>query len=86
MSVTLTSAIETMPDGSLLPSVTMGLGVGSVSGNTCSLFANTFTTAQASATSQLSGTIGSNGTYCAQVSDVSTQLGPVAYSVVVSHP
>jgi hypothetical protein len=46
--------------------VTMGLGLGRVSGDTCSLFANSFTTPQAGATSRLSGTIGSNGTYCVQ--------------------
>ena len=86
VSVTLTSAIETLPDGSLLPTVTMGLGVGSVSNNTCSLFANSFATAQGGAAPQLSGTISSNGTYCVQVSDVSTQLGPVTYSVLVTHP
>jgi hypothetical protein len=86
VSVTLTSAIETINAGALLPTVTMGLAVGNASGSTCTPIANTFTTAQAGSTPQLTGTLGANGTYCVIVSDVTTQLGPVAYSVVVSHP
>jgi hypothetical protein len=86
ISVTLTSAIETLPGGVLLPTVTMGLGVGSVTNGTCSVLANSFTTAQAGSAPQLSGTLSANGTYCVQVSDVSTQIGPVAYTVLVSHP
>lgn len=86
ISVTLTSAIETFPDGTLLPTVTMGLGVGSVTDNTCVPLSSAFTTAQAGSVAQLTGTISANGTYCVQVSDVSTQVGPVNYSVLVSHP
>ena len=48
ISITLTSAVETMPDGSLLPTVTMGLGVGLWANNTCSLLSNAYTTAQGS--------------------------------------
>lgn len=61
------------------------LGVGSVTSGTCMLLANAFTTAQASATAQLSGSSVTAGTYCVQVSDVSNQLGPVSYAVAVSH-
>ena len=86
ISVTLTSAIETVNGGTLLPTVTMGLAVGNASGQACTPIANTFTTAQAGSTPQITGTLGANGTYCVIVSDVTTQLGPVAYSVVVSHP
>jgi len=86
ISVTLTSAIETFPDGTLLPTVTMGLGVGTVNSGTCALLSNAFTTAQGGSAPQLSGTISANGTYCVQVSDVSTQVGPVNYSLLVSHP
>jgi len=86
ISVTLTSAIETFPDGGLLTSVTMGLAVGTVANGTCTLLANSFTTAQGGSAAQLSGTVSANGTYCVQVSDVSTQVGPVNYSVLVSHP
>ncbi|MGC4085541.1 MAG: hypothetical protein QM736_26310 [Vicinamibacterales bacterium] len=84
IAVTLTSAVETMPDGTLLPTVTMGLGIGAWSNGTCTLLSGGFTTAQASATAQLSGTINS-GAYCVQVSDVTNQVGPVAYAVALSH-
>ncbi len=85
VTVTLTSAVETLPGGTLLTTVTMGVGVGTVTGGTCTLLTNAFTTAQASGTPQLSGTL-SAGTSCVQVSDVTSQLGPVAYAVAVSHP
>ena len=84
VTVTLTSAVETFPDGSLLPTVTMGLGVGTWANNTCTQITNAYTTAQAGGTPQLSGTINS-GAYCVLVSDVTNQLGPVAYAVSVSH-
>jgi hypothetical protein len=84
LSVTLTSAVETMPDGSLLPTVTMGLGVGNWSNGTCTLISNAFVTAQGGSAAQLTGTI-SAGSYCVQVSDVTSQLGPVAYAVALSH-
>lgn len=84
LTVTLTSAVETMPDGSLLATVPMGLGIGSWASGTCTLLSGAFTTAQASATAQLSGTIAA-GAYCIQVSDVTNQVGPVAYAVALSH-
>jgi hypothetical protein len=85
VSVTLTSATETLPGGSLLSTVTMGLAIGNATNGTCSPIANAFTTAQAGASPQLSGTL-SAGAYCVQVSDVTNQLGPVSYAVAVSHP
>jgi hypothetical protein len=85
VSVTLTSAVETLPDGSKLPNVVMGVGLGSASGSSCTLLSNAFATAQPSSTVVLSGSVNA-GAYCVQVSDVTNQLGPVAYAVVVNHP
>ena len=85
VTVTLTSAVETLPGGALLTTVTMGLGVGNVSGSSCTLMQNAYTVAQASSVPQLTGSL-SAGTYCVQVSDASNQLGPVAYAVAVAHP
>ncbi len=90
VSLTLTSAVETLPGGALLPTVTMGLAVGSLVVNagtptTCTPLTNAFTTAQGGATAQLTGTLAA-GTYCAQVSDVTSQVGPVAYAIAVAHP
>jgi hypothetical protein len=79
VSVTLTSAVETLPDGSKLPNVVMGIGIGTLSGSSCTLMSNAFATAQPSSASALSGTVGA-GTFCVQVSDVTNQLGPVAYA------
>ncbi len=84
LTLTLTSAVETFPDGTLLPTVTMGMGLGTFANGTCTLMANAFTTAQAGSSPQLNGTIAA-GAYCVQMSDVTNQLGPVAYAVAVSH-
>ncbi len=85
ISVTLTSAIETLPGGALLPNVTMGLAVGNSAITGCTPLANAFTTATPSSSPQLSGSLAA-GSYCIVVSDVTGQLGPVAYAVTVSHP
>jgi hypothetical protein len=85
VTVTLTSATETLPGGVLQLNVTMGMGIGSTtSGNpaTCSLFAPVAPTQPGQS---LSGNLNA-GTYCVVVSDVTNQLGPVAYAVAVSHP
>lgn len=62
----------------------MGLGVGTVSGTTCTLLTNGFVIAPASATAQLSGTLNA-GAYCVMVYDAGNQVAPVTYSVVVNH-
>jgi len=85
VSVTLTSAVQTLPDGSLQATVTMGLGVGTLVDSVCIVPSNAFTITQAGTTAQLAGTLDA-GTYCVQVSDVTTQQGPVAFSVKVTHP
>ena len=84
MTVTLTSAVETLPGGALLTTVTMGVGVGTATSGTtsCSLLAPISPIAPGQT---VSGTLG-NGAYCVVVSDVSNQLGPVSYAVAVNHP
>jgi len=86
VSVTLTSAVETNPDASVNPNVVMGVAVGTPTAGACSLgTGNVPALLQAGANSTLSGTAAS-GLYCVQVSDVTNQLGPVAFTVVVQHP
>jgi hypothetical protein len=65
--------------------IQMGLGVGSYSGSTCTLFQGGFVTVPAGATAQLAGTATSAGAYCVQVSDVGNQTAPVTYAVTVIH-
>jgi hypothetical protein len=85
VTVTLTSAVETLPGNTLLTTVTMGLGIGTITNDTCTLLTGAFATAQAGATPQLTGTL-NPGTYCVQVSDVTNELGPVSFAVAVEHP
>ncbi len=85
ISVTLTSAVETLPGGTLLTTVTMGLAIGTLSGTTCTIIPNASTPAQGGSVPQLSGSLAA-GTYCVQLSDITNQVGPVAYAVAVVHP
>jgi hypothetical protein len=85
VSITLTSAVETFPGGTTSATVTMGLGVGTASGTTCTLIAGSAPQIAPAGGVGISGTL-SAGTYCVLVSDVTIQQGPVAYAVVVQHP
>jgi hypothetical protein len=84
LSVTLTSTIETLPGGSLLTNVQMGLALGTPSGTSCNAPAAAPPFASIGVTLSLPGTLPA-GTYCLQVSDVTNQAGPVAYSLAVTH-
>ncbi len=66
------------------PTITMGLGVGTPSGGTCTLTGNPVS-ASAGTTAQISGTANA-GTYCVQVFDAGNQVAPVTYTVTVAHP
>jgi hypothetical protein len=83
VTVTLTSAVETLPGGTLNPSVVMGIGIGTIVGTGCTVPAGTTQLLSASAT-PLSGTL-NPGTWCLQVTneDASATSGPVAYTVVI---
>jgi hypothetical protein len=86
VQVTLTSAVETHPDGTTNPNVVVGVAVGSPSGGSCALSAgNVPILLQSGANSAISGSAAA-GVYCVQVSDVTNQLGPVAFTVVIQHP
>jgi hypothetical protein len=83
VTVTLTSAVETLPNGTLLTNPNMGLGIGTLANGVCTLIANDFNIATPG--SQFTGTLAA-GSYCVQLSDVSNQLGPVAYAAAINHP
>jgi hypothetical protein len=86
VTVTLTSAVETFPDGTLNHDVVVGLAVGTPTGTTCSLPAgSTPALFQAGAVASISGALNA-GIYCVQVSDQTVQQGPAAYTVVVASP
>jgi hypothetical protein len=85
VTVTLTSAIQTLPDGTQQSNMLMGLGAGTVIGNSCVVPVNAFATVRPATSPHLTGSL-AVGTYCIEVSDVTTQTGPVAFSVSVTHP
>lgn len=85
VTVTLSSAVQTLPDGTQQTNVLVGLGVGTVVNGACQVAASAYVTTPAGTTPQLAGTL-TAGTYCAQVSDVTIQTGPVAFSITVTHP
>jgi hypothetical protein len=84
VNISLTSAIETMPDGSFLSTVAMGLAYGTYANGTCTVNSQSYGTGSAGVNG-LTGAL-SAGAYCLQVSDATGQLGPVQYALAVSHP
>jgi hypothetical protein len=85
VTVTLTSAIETLGTNSFVANVTMGLAVGTPANGVCTPLSTSSTVQTVPNGTSLAGTL-SAGTYCVLVQDVTGQLGPVTYSVSVSHP
>ena len=61
----------------------MGVGVGTPSGSTCTLIAQS-PPSQAGSAAVLSGTAQA-GAYCVTVFDIGNQTGPITYTVTVSH-
>ena len=85
VTVALTSAVQTLPNGTQESNVMMGLGAGTILGATCSVAITAYVTTRPGNSPQLAGNLPA-GTYCIEVSDVTTQTGPVAFSVTVTHP
>lgn len=84
VTITLTSAVQTRPDGSLQTTVQMGLGAGTVVNEACEVPPTAYVVTPAGTIPQLQGSL-TAGVYCVQVSDVTNQVGPVAFSVTVTH-
>ena len=85
VTITLTSAVLTRPDGTVLTTVQMGLGAGTVdTGGICVIPTGSYVVTPAGTSPQLAGNLNA-GTYCVQVSDVTTQVGPVAFSIKIEH-
>src|SRR5687768_9849509 len=84
VTITLTSAVQTRPDGTLQTTVQMGLGAGSPANGVCVIPAGSYLVTPAGTSPQLVGNLAA-GVYCVEVSDVTTQVGPVAFSVTVTH-
>lgn len=80
VTITLTSAVETMLDGTANSTVTLGLGLGTVVNNVCTVTPGAYVTAAGSTTAQMAWPMAA-GTNCVLVSDVTMQEGPVAYQI-----
>ncbi len=86
VTITLTSAVQSRPDGTLQPNMPMGVGAGTVTaGGICIVAATAYVATIPGTGPHLSGSL-PQGTYCIQVSDVTGQVGPVAFSMTVTHP
>ena len=85
VTLTLTKAEETFPNGTLNPAVVMGLAVGAPGAGACTLSATTTPQLGQPGASGLSGTLNA-GAYCVQISDQTVQQGPVAYTLVIVAP
>ena len=65
--------------------ILMGLGIGSLSNGTCSLFPNLSVVVSPGPSPQTGGNNVPSGTYCVAIFDVGNQLVDVSYSVTVTH-
>lgn len=67
--------------------ITMGLGVGNPNAaGTCIFLTSGTTSGIASTTTpQLSGTLAAAGAYCVAIADIGNAVGPITYSLTVSH-
>jgi hypothetical protein len=65
--------------------IAMGLGIGTISNGTCTLFTNLTVVATPGSTPQTGGNSFPTGTYCVAIFDVGNQLVDVSYSVTVTH-
>ena len=84
VEITLTSAVLTRPDGSVLTTVQMGLGAGTPVDGACVVPVGAYVVTTPGNSPQLAGNL-TAGTYCVQLSDVTNQVGPVAFSITVTH-
>lgn len=66
------------------PTISMGIGLGQMAGDTCSILSGASAVLPAGTTPQLAGTIAA-GSYCVAVFDVGNQLGSVDYALTVVH-
>lgn len=84
VAVTLKSAVETLADGTTSSTVNLGVSLGTVVNGSCVPIADDFVNSAAGTTAQLTRTM-SAGTDCVQISDVTVQEGPVAYSIAITY-
>lgn len=80
VQVTLTAASETMTDGTTLSTVVVGVGLGTMSNGVCAVIPGAAISTASGTNVQLVWTMPA-GADCVQLSDVTTQQGPVAYTL-----
>ncbi|HEX4347819.1 MAG TPA: hypothetical protein VHZ73_09615 [Vicinamibacterales bacterium] len=88
VTILLTAAVETYPNGTLNTAVTMLMGIGTPSGSTCTLPAGSaLTPLVAGPSAGLQGAINA-GSYCVALSsaDLGSTAGSVSYTVIVTAP
>jgi|KBSMisStandDraft_5_1062788.scaffolds.fasta_scaffold02068_9 hypothetical protein len=79
VSVTLTAAGPP-------PTITMGLGLGNPDASGNCVFFTTSNQAIANATTPVfSGAVNASGAYCVGIADIGNALGPITYTITVSH-
>jgi hypothetical protein len=86
ISVALTAANETLPNGTLNPNVVMSVTLGTFANGVCTAGLSQIASASGNTIIQVS--VQTAGTLCLQTTnlDVTPQSGPVSYSLLVNHP
>jgi hypothetical protein len=84
VTLTLTSAVETMLDGTALSTINVGVGLGTVTNGVCTVLPGAFVNTVAGTAAQMAWPMPA-GSDCLQISDVTTLEGPVAYTVKLTY-
>ena len=84
VSITLASAIETMLDGTTLSTVTLGVGLGTVTNGVCTVIPGAYVAVPSGTSAQMAWAM-PQGTNCVKLSDVTVQEGPVAYTITMTY-
>ncbi len=84
MSLTLTSATEVMLDGSVVSTVPLGVGLGTVTNGVCTVLPGAFVNTASATSPQMAWPMPA-GTDCVLVSDVTVQEGAVSYAITLTY-
>ena len=84
VTVTLTSAVETLLDGTTTSTINVGVGLGTMSNGTCTVLPGAFVNTASATAANMAWTMPA-GTNCVEVSDVTVLEGPVAYAITLTY-
>lgn len=84
VTLTLTSAVETLLDGTTTSTINLGVGLGTMANGRCTVLPGAFVNTASATAAQMAWPMPA-GTNCVEVSDVTVLEGPVAYAITLTY-